>query len=60
MRVKVYLADGGEVEVKDFEQSSALALREALDDGESWLTLALDDDTTVINAAHVVRIDFDD
>ncbi|RLV56050.1 hypothetical protein D9V41_09180 [Aeromicrobium phragmitis] len=59
MRVKVYLADGGTLEVNDFDEGSALDLRNAVECGESWLTFEMDDATVLVSARQVVRIDFD-
>ncbi|WP_293785023.1 hypothetical protein [uncultured Aeromicrobium sp.] len=59
MRVTVHLADGGTLDVGHFDVASALDLCESVEGGEPWLTFEMDDDTALVNAAHVVRIDFE-
>lgn len=59
MKVSVYLSDDGQLDFEDFGQESALDLRSSLNDGAPWLTFDMDGATVIVNAAHVVRIDFD-
>ncbi len=59
MRVKVYLADGGTLDVKDFASDTALDLRAAVDEGQPWLTLEMDGATVLINTSQIARIDFE-
>lgn len=60
MKVTVYLSDGAELEIADFDEASALDLRESLNVREAdWLTFDMDGATVLVNRAHVVRIDFE-
>ena len=60
MKVTVYLSDGGQITVEKFDEASALDLGEALKNAEDFLTFELDGSgTSLVNTAHVVRIDFD-
>lgn len=60
MKLTIHTLDGGHVSIADFDPAGALDLREDVETG-GWLTFDLDDgDTTIINAGHVTRIDFDE
>lgn len=59
-KVTIYTADGGEVEVQDMPDGDAIALLEAWSEGESPLTVTLDDTgASHIAGPHIVRIDVD-
>lgn len=61
MKLVIYTTDQGEVEVEDFDQSTAMDFLEALKSGyDQFLTLELDEHATVlINREHVVRVDIE-
>ena len=61
MKLTVRTADGGRLQIKDFDAQSALDLTEALTSGDQqFLTFDLDDgDTTLINRDQIVRVDID-
>lgn len=61
VRLTITTTDGDLVEVKDFDQESALDLVEALQDpvGHPFLTFDLDLGTTYVARRHIVRVDID-
>jgi hypothetical protein len=60
MRVSVYLSDDSALDIENFDEETALDLRESLSDPDAtWLTFDMDGATVVVNRAHVVRIDFE-
>lgn len=58
MRLTIYLSDGGELDIADFDAATALDLRDGL--VEPFLTFDMDGSTVLVNRDHIVRIDFDD
>lgn len=59
--VNIYMVDGGNVEVQHMPDEDAMSLIEAWTDGETPLTVSLDDTAVShIAGAHIVRIDVDD
>lgn len=61
MHVKVYLADGGTLDVSHFDAGTALDLKEGLegDDAPEFMTFEMDAATVLIARRHVVRIDLE-
>lgn len=60
MKLTIHTVDGGHVEVKDFDQDTAVALVEAIRSQQETLQLVLDDSsTTYIRREAIVRVDFD-
>lgn len=58
MKVKIYLSDGGELSIGDFDKNSALDMVTELPD-EPFAKFEMDGATVVVNTAHIVRIDID-
>lgn len=59
MKASVYLSDGAVLDFEDFEDDTALDLRAALDDGARFLTFDMDGATVLVNADHLVRVDYE-
>lgn len=57
--VKIYTADGGDVEVQDMPDGDAMAMVEAMTEGDAdWIGVTLDDSAIVhIAVQHIVRVD---
>jgi hypothetical protein len=58
MKVTVYLSDGGQLSVGDFDMDSALDMVAELPN-EPFAKFEMDGATVVVNTAHIVRIDID-
>lgn len=59
MHVTVYLTGKHTLEVENFDEASALDLKEAFEERRPTLTLDMDGATVVVNTDHVIRIDFE-
>lgn len=60
MKAAIYLSDGGVLDFEDFDEGSALDLREALaDTSGTFLTFDMDGSTVFVHRDHIVRIDFE-
>lgn len=59
MKVTVFLSDGGQLVIAEFDEASALDLKAELGGG-NFLTFDMDGSTVVVNPQHVVRVDFDE
>lgn len=60
MRVKLFLADGGELEMDHVDADSVLELQKEIREGDDpFLTFDMDGATVLVARQHLVRIDFD-
>lgn len=60
MRIKLFLVDGGELEMDHMSAEDALDLRKEITEGiEDWITLDMDGGTVIVAKKHLVRVDFD-
>lgn len=58
MKVKLFLSEGADLTINDFDAGSALDMVEELA-ASQFHTFEMDDAAVIVNRDHIIRIDFD-
>lgn len=58
MKVTIFLSDGGQLNIDDFDAESAMDLAAMLPE-QQFHTFEMDGATVIVNRDHIVRVDLD-